>query len=325
MIVLDEQQKRQALINLLYELAANLDALKDKRDRIEYFKKFEEIYHKVDDDNFRHFYSDIYSCLTVIDGDSSKGNINILAQNMEVIKDGYKADINTDASGKSIDISKEIIKLYDHINLDVSRLNYTRRITEDTQAELAKAQLLITKLQKQVKDSKEVTESFTNMFKENSSKLSQEIQDGQKKMQNEYITILGIFAAIVLAFTGGMTFTSSVLENLHKSSIYRIVFVALIIGCILYNLIWLLIDFIRNVNEKTIRKTWMFWAFNAIFIVMMIFTGFSYKYDWFAREEKINQQIQVEQTIEQDTSNQEEKIDDSEQEPIMEEQTGQDK
>ena len=100
--------------------------------------------------------------------------------------------------------------------------------------------------------------------------LSEEIQTSQKKMQNEYITILGIFAAIVLAFTGGMSFTSSVLENLYKSSIYRIIFVSLIIGCILFNLIWLLIDFIRNVNEKTIRKVWMFWFFNILFIYILL-------------------------------------------------------
>ena len=123
-------------------------------------------------------------------------------------------------------------------------------------------------------------------------------------MQNEYITFLGIFAAIVLAFTGGMSFTSSVLENLHKSSIYRIVFVSLIIGCILFNLIWLLIDFIRNVNEKTIRKVWMFWFFNILFIGLMVLTGFAYKYDWMSREENINQKINISEENESNVSNQ---------------------
>lgn len=133
--------------------------------------------------------------------------------------------------------------------------------------------------------------------------LSEEIQTSQKKMQNEYITILGIFAAIVLAFTGGMSFTSSVLENLHKSSIYRIIFVSLIIGCILFNLIWLLIDFIRNVNEKTIRKVWMFWFFNILFIGLMVLTGFAYKYDWMSREEKINQKINTSEENESNVTN----------------------
>ena len=298
MIIVDEQEKRLALSKLLYELAANQDALKEKSDRIACYKKLEDIYYK-SDNNFRHFYSDIYSALTVIDGNPESGNINILAQNMEIIKEGYKGNVNRDTDGNCIDISKEVTKLYDHVNLDIGRLNYTRRITEDTKAELARASQLIEKLQRQVDESKEEMEKVSAEFERKANTLSDDIQAGQKKMQNEYITILGIFAAIVLAFTGGMTFTSSVLENLHKSSIYRIVFIALIVGCILFNLIWLLLDFIRNLNEHTIRKTWMFWTFNIMFIILMLFTGFAYKNDWMSRETSINQKIQNEQLLEE--------------------------
>lgn len=291
MIVLDEQQKREALNQLLYDLAKGQDVLKESRSRAEFFIKLEDIYHKVNDDNFRHYYSDIYACLTMIDGNPEMGNIDILATNMQIIKDGYTGGKNKDVNGNPIDVSKAIVKLYDHINLDIGRLNYTKRITSDTQAELSKTKLLIEQLQKQLEESKEFSEEANQSFKDKSEQLSLEIQEGQKKMQNEYITILGIFAAIVLSFTGGMMFTSSVLENMHKSSIYRVVFITLVIGCILYNLIWLLIDFIRNVNEKTIRKMWMFWAFNALFVGMLLFTGFAYKYDWFSREEVINQSV----------------------------------
>ena len=298
MIIVDEQEKRLALSKLLYELAANQDALKEKSDRIACYKKLEDIYYK-SDNNFRHFYSDIYSALTVIDGNPESGNINILAQNMEIIKEGYKGNVNRDTDGNCIDVSKEVTKLYDHVNLDIGRLNYTRRITEDTKAELARASQLIEKLQRQVDESKEEMEKASAEFERKANTLSDDIQAGQKKMQNEYITILGIFAAIVLAFTGGMTFTSSVLENLHKSSIYRIVFIALIVGCILFNLIWLLLDFIRNLNEHIIRKTWMFWTFNIMFIILMLFTGFAYKNDWMSRETSINQKIQNEQLLEE--------------------------
>ena len=218
---------------------------------------------------------------------------------MEIIKEGYKGNVNRDTDGNCIDVSKEVTKLYDHVNLDIGRLNYTRRITEDTKAELARASQLIEKLQRQVDESKEEMEKVSAEFERKANTLSDDIQAGQKKMQNEYITILGIFAAIVLAFTGGMTFTSSVLENLHKSSIYRIVFIALIVGCILFNLIWLLLDFIRNLNEHIIRKTWMFWTFNIMFIILMLFTGFAYKNDWMSRETSINQKIQNEQLLEE--------------------------
>lgn len=158
---------------------------------------------------------------------------------------------------------------------------------------------MIEQLQKRTDEAKEKIESVSNEFEEKANTLSNDIQSGQRRMQNEYITILGIFAAIVLAFTGGMTFSSSVLENIHKSSIYRIVFITLIIGCILFNLVWLLIDFMRNVNEKRIRRTWMFWVFNIMFISLMLLTGVAYKYNWMAREETINQHIQDEQLLEE--------------------------
>lgn len=303
MIVLGEQEKRDELEDLLYYLASDQNVLQDKKNRADCFRRLESIYYKTDEDNFRHFYSDLFSCLTVIDGNPNIGNIDILAENMKIVKDGYKPNVNYDINGNPIDISKEIIKLYDHINLDVGRLNYTHRITQDTEAELAKARLLIEELKKQVEESKKQTDRYFTDFGMKANTLSEEIQTSQKKMQNEYITILGIFAAIVLAFTGGMSFTSSVLENLHKSSIYRIIFVSLIIGCILFNLIWLLIDFIRNVNEKTIRKVWMFWFFNILFIGLMVLTGFAYKYDWMSREENINQKINTSEENESNVSN----------------------
>lgn len=303
MIVLDEQEKRDELEDLLYDLESDQNVLQDKKNRADCFRRLESIYYKTDEDNFRHFYSNLFSCLTVIDGNPNIGNIDILAENMKIVKDGYKPNMNYDINGNPIDISKEIIKLYDHINLDVGRLNYTHRITQDTEAELAKARLLIEELKKQVEESKKQTDQYFTDFDMKANTLSEEIQTSQKKMQNEYITILGIFAAIVLAFTGGMSFTSSVLENLHKSSIYRIIFVSLIIGCILFNLIWLLIDFIRNVNEKTIRKVWMFWFFNILFISLMVLTGFAYKYDWMSREENINQKINTSEENESNVSN----------------------
>lgn len=80
--------------------------------------------------------------------------------------------------------------------------------------------------------------------------MKAEVRENQKKMQSEYVTILGIFASIVLAFTGGMTFSSSVLENIDKASIYRIILVISFLGFIIFNILWMLIHFLRDINEK---------------------------------------------------------------------------
>lgn len=95
MIVLDEQEKRDELEDLLYGLASDQNVLQDKKNRTDCFRRLESIYYKTNEDNFRHFYSDLFSCLTVIDGNPNIGNIDILAENMKIVKDEYKLQIAT--------------------------------------------------------------------------------------------------------------------------------------------------------------------------------------------------------------------------------------
>lgn len=284
MRILDEQEKRDALHGILLELSKSQDILKESRERISFYKRLETVYYNCDEENFRHFYSDIFPALTLIDGDSDIGSLDVLAQNMQAIKDGYVPK-NKDEKGNIIDIRKEIVKLYDHTNLDIARINYTKTMTNDTMAELAKNKLLITELEDKVKESEEFLRSLTDKTIEDMKDLSDQVQEKQGDMQKEYITILGIFAAIVLAFTGGMTFSSSVLENIDKASVYRITLIALIIGLVFFNLLCLLIDFIRDVNGKIPGKKYLWIVVNGLLVLGIIGTCFSYQYRWFSINE----------------------------------------
>lgn len=279
MKILNEQEKRDLLQEIFIELSSSQNVLKSSKNRSNYFLRLESIYFSPTGDNFRHYYSDIFAWLTLIEGDPSIGNLDVLAQNMQAIKDGYTS-MNKDERNNPIDISKEIIKLYDHTNLDISRINYTKRISGETLSELTKAKSVINELQNQLKESEQERTKATEYLNSESLKLKDEVRDGQKKMQNEYITILGIFAAIVLAFTGGMSFSSSVLENIHKASLYRLLGISLILGFILFNLVWLLIDFLRDINGKSIRKWWLVLIVDAILILGLAFSFVSYKNHW---------------------------------------------
>ena len=283
MIILNEQEKRDALSDILIELSSSQDILKNPNSLIDFYKRLESIYFNVDSDNFRHYYSDIFACLTLIEGDISIGNLDILAQNMQTIKNGYTPK-NLDEHDNLIDISKEIIKLYDHTNLDIARINYTKRMYGETQSELSRTKALIENVQNQLKESELELKKATVDLSLESRKLKDEVHDGQKQMQNEYITILGIFAAIVLAFTGGMSFSSSVLENIHKVSSYRLVVISLILGFILFNLIWLLIDFLRDINGKSVRKWWLAIVVNTILVLGIFFSLLIYKKQWLEKQ-----------------------------------------
>lgn len=280
MKILEEQWKRDSLNEVLRELSKSQDVLKERKDRANFFRRLESIYYRCEEDNFRHFYSDIFSTLTLIDGDSSIGSLDILAQNMQAVKDGYVVQ-NEDENGRLIDISKEIIKLYDHTNLDIARINYTKTMTNDTLSELSKNKRLSDLIDKKVQESEEKFENLSQEIVSEAQRMSKEMREKQESMQKEYVTILGIFAAIILAFTGGMVFSSSVLENIAKPSVFRISLISFIIGMVFFNLIWVLIDFIRDINEKPGKRKWVWWGVNLIFVGGILGVCFAHKYHWF--------------------------------------------
>lgn len=192
MRILNEQEKRDALNEVLIELSKSQDILKEARDRVSFFMRFEDIYYNYNrNEKFRHYYSDIFSTLTLIDGDSSIGSLDILAQNIQTIKDGYIPK-NTDENGNAIDISKEIVKLYDHTNLDIARINYTKTMTNETLSELAKNRLLVVSLEQKVRESEDALKEISNKTIDDLKQLSGKVQERQEDMQKEYITILGI-------------------------------------------------------------------------------------------------------------------------------------
>lgn len=80
--------------------------------------------------------------------------------------------------------------------------------------------------------------------------VTSELKADNKKIQKEYITILGIFAAISLTFIGELTFSASVLQNMHLVSIYRLVLVIDMLALIFSNMLYFLTKFIAAINSK---------------------------------------------------------------------------
>lgn len=127
-----------------------------------------------------------------------------------------------DKNNVSEDSRKICIKFYDHFQLILIQIESANMITANGIADAMKDEI------------------------ENSHK---EI----KGIQKEYITILGIFAAIMLAFVGAFTFSTSVLNNVGTASEFELIAVAIIIGLVFLALINLLLDFLREINDKEIK------------------------------------------------------------------------
>lgn len=142
--------------------------------------------------------------------------------------------LNSNTGSISEDCSKIIVKIYDHIQLAISQ-------TENVKTVLASS----------IEDTK--------------LDLSKEI----KSIEKEHISILGIFAAIVLAFVGGITFSTSVLQNINDVSVFRLLIVVDLLALILVNVIWLLVSFVSEINDKRI-KFFNIRVFNIVCLALAI-------------------------------------------------------
>lgn len=188
---------------------------------------------------YSSFTSEIFS-INKTDGDS----IRIITLNLQKLMD-YADSFSEDDPASEYVISKKnrefIIKLWDHLHLAVTQINTTNEILA---VEIDKAK-----------------NSLIDQF---------------KGIEREYITILGIFASIIISFVAGITFSTSILENMKNVSIFRLSFVILFLAFVLLNAVHMLIYYIFILNNPThdkssvpIGKT-VIKKFNDILLVLLI-------------------------------------------------------
>ncbi|GAA7405385.1 hypothetical protein UBN14_10870 [Helicobacter pylori] len=98
---------------------------------------------------------------------------------------------------------------------------------------------------------KDVSNKLEDDLNKNYKKLSEELN----KQQTQYITILGIFASIVLTFVGGLAFSTSVLSNIDKANACRLVFVMAFIALFFWEyFVSAFFFFIKNILIKREKR-----------------------------------------------------------------------
>ena len=86
------------------------------------------------------------------------------------------------------------------------------------------------------------------------AKIIEEVNRDMKVIEREYITILGIFASIVLAFMGGISFSSATLNAMKDVSIFRLLLIVDLLAFILVNSIALLTSVISNDSKSAVEE-----------------------------------------------------------------------
>ena len=195
----------------------------------------EELLIIYDNKDFRHSYSDVTMYLfNITEADYSK--LEAMVSRIKVILE----EINNKG------IRGRIFKLYDHLNLELVRLKYLLPKIQDTNAKIQEAGNKVNYLTRQ-----------TNNIKKNA-----------EDMQKNYITILGIFASIVLAFVSSLAFSTSVLQNIDKASIYRLVTVVSLIAIFIVNILNFLFSFIMRIHYGRDDESSKFKPLNLFNIIM---------------------------------------------------------
>lgn len=207
------------LLEILKNIVKSVNA-----DTEEYSKKLYEIYK---DEEFRHSYAELSKFFEYeLASDQRDQMIGFLDDILKTIDLG-----NIETYPEKSIAMKKIGKLVDHLELEAIRLSRLEGIMY---------------IGKKVSKSQQKIE---NNMRE-SAMLSRSLKKSLRNTNAQLVSVLGIFSGIVLAVFGGLSFFSSVFNNIDKIGNYKLVFVTALTGFTLFNVISFLLAVIAYLTDK---------------------------------------------------------------------------
>lgn len=226
---MDTENEKQAKIKEVIKDLSKSTVFTSEQDINDYLDKFREIYINNDEVVYRHMYSDLFT--TLLELKNKNIVIDGIGENLYTIY--LKCDEN-DA------LKKPLKKLVDHTNLEIARINYVSNIDErigmtgqDLQEKFNETYEIATKLKPQV----------DTLFEKTNSTYS------------EFISILGIFSGIVLVYFGGTSILGNVLSNIENTFLLKSIAIAIIVGIIVLNVIFMFLYFLAKLIHENIART----------------------------------------------------------------------
>lgn len=180
-------------------------------------------------DNFKHNYSEFFPLIVEI---SKEHELDYLTNNLELLRIRMEHDLITNTGQYEV-LYDPLRKLCDHLNLEISRLDYYSKNENAVRAAEQKVQQLAADIQR-------------------SQRAMKLAENKTKSLQNEMIAVLSIFAAVMIGFFGGFNYISSAIASLQRVHIYKSVTIVLIAGSILFNTIFMLMNFISKIIGRNI-------------------------------------------------------------------------
>lgn len=274
---------------------------------------------------YRHSYYEISNAIYQSINDSTIGGdpLESLVNNVEIIKDKafelYKDDE---------DVCKGFRKFYDHIMLEVTRIN-------DHVSNMKNINGLIKEFEEKIKqESKENRSTARRIIMRNTKRLElgitnrvEKITTAMKKLEDDIfsqlVAILGIFSAIIIVFFGGASIFAKVLEKIGDINWIDAGPVLAITGFVMFNFVFMFLFIVSRMIDKDIgakveknsiweKNTILLWLrrypymffFNslmiAIFVISLMQSEVSEKKNEYIEYESVTECI--EETAREETS-----------------------
>lgn len=168
-------------------------------------------------------------------------------------------------------LANKIRKLIDHVHLEEIRTRDVREIGGFKQL----AQSISIGVQKQRTELDDANERLDQLEKR-AGDMDGEITAQLEKargladdIHGQTIAVLGIFSAIVLAFNGGIAFSSSSIAPFVSEDVFIVCFVISIIGIFLFNLLFALLTFVYRMVHQA-ASLWCILSQRAYITVNLI-------------------------------------------------------
>lgn len=201
-------KKRDALIDILFDMSNVY--LEDNSEEIErYASRMSSVY----SDEYRQLYSELFPILMAIsDGDAD--SLQPLTSNLVSL---YRyVGSSKKWAEEDPELFGHLLKLSDHVNLEMQRMVERTEYNEKFD---------------------ELYEELSELY-ESSAESERKLRKAVRKIKNlqlEVVSILAIFAAIVVAFSGGMSILGSALTGMGQVNLQDLAFVVILCGIVLFN------------------------------------------------------------------------------------------
>ncbi|MCM1047387.1 MAG: hypothetical protein NC433_03055 [Clostridiales bacterium] len=223
----EENRHRQELLNqIILELS---ESVLDEDKNEQYLNRIGVLY----TDNFKHQYSDFFPTILKILEEDNNYNIDYLSNNLDILGNCLDKQImsgNAEYQNRYI----QFTKLFDHLDLQIRQTNYYKSM-----------------LAKSNDASQDLQEAIDNL-----NDAKNKIADATTRadtMQTQLISILSIFAAIIITFSGSFTFLGSSVNTISGAKYPESVIAAAIIcGLFLFNTVFLMMYFVSKLTGRNI-------------------------------------------------------------------------